>query len=111
MPSFFARLQNVADMVLRWGCRPGVPAITSRNGASEETAWLAFSSTRPTSLSNVWASSRSNTSGRRVQRAVNSRVRDWLWPPSSQPSRPMPAGERQGVRPQRTRTVRAAPDW
>ena len=45
----------------------------------------------PTSLSNVWASSRRNTSGRRLQRAVNSRVRDWLWPPSSQPSRPIPA--------------------
>ena len=50
IPSFSARLQSVADMVSRWGCRPGVPAITNRNGASDDATCLAFSSARPTSL-------------------------------------------------------------
>ena len=51
---------------------PGVPASTSRNGASSRTCWLALRSVRPTSRSSVCASSSSTASGFLRQRVVSS---------------------------------------
>ena len=56
--------------------RPGVPASTSKNGASApRTCWLAFRSAQPVLRSSVWASSSSTTSGRRRQREVSAAAR------------------------------------
>ena len=69
---------------------PGVPASTSRNGASAATDWLAFKSAWPTTVSNVCASSRRTTSGRWRQRKVSNSDKVPRLSPSSQPTRPIP---------------------
>ena len=51
------RLQKDAFIVPRCAGSPGVPASTSRNGASTRTLWPALSSVLPTSGSSVCASS------------------------------------------------------
>ena len=62
-------------MAPRCSASPGVPARTSRNGASARTLWLAFSNRRPTSRSSVCASSSRTISGLLRHRAVNPFVR------------------------------------
>ena len=42
------RSRNVADRAFSLAANPGVPASTSRNGASLVTSWLTFSSGCPT---------------------------------------------------------------
>ena len=69
------RLQKEAFMALRCAGRPGVPASTSRNGASARTSWLTFNNSWPTSRSSTWASSSRTTSGRLRHRAVSRAVR------------------------------------
>ena len=69
------RLQKVAFMAPRCAGRPGVPASTSRNGASARTCWLVLRSMRPTAGSSVCASSSSTASGRLRQRAASRAVR------------------------------------
>ena len=58
-------------MVSRCAGKPGVPARTSRKGASSRTDWLAFSKILPTAASRVCASSTSTASGLARQRAIS----------------------------------------
>ena len=69
------RSQKDAFIAPRCSSSPGVPARTSRNGASVRTFWLAFSNRRPTSRSSVCASSSRTTSGLLRHRAINPFVR------------------------------------
>lgn len=76
-------------MVFRCPCKPGVPAITRRNGAFAATGWLAFQQHLPhAQIQGVGLvqqqDQRSATTARRDQGCASDRSA------SSQPSLPMP---------------------
>ena len=66
------RDQKEASMAFKRAASPGVPASTSRNGASApRTCWLAFRRAAPVSRASVCASSSSTANGRRRQRETS----------------------------------------